>query len=578
MPIYRNRFVQINQYLILSAFVFICFSVNAQTTYIPLGSKEYNLIDRLEIKTRMEGLTFSQVKPYARRSVVQNAEMIDSILQTNSSYAGITAIDRENMQRFFMNNSEWSKPRDSYKSHKPVFGDNGIYKTKGNLLEVNKGDLFLAINPVVYFTAGKENNNDKILYQNTRGITARGMISRRLGFNAYFTENQERDPLYVQSWISQNLAVPGAGNYKTTAYGITGGVADYFDARGSVTWNVAKYVDMQFGYDKNFIGNGFRSLYLSDFSNNATFLKINTKIWKFNYENLFFELYDKHDPSGGTVFPRKYARVNYLNINANKWLNVGVFESVVFGRQNHFDIQYMIPVMFIRPAESNIGSGDNSMVGFDAKANIAGKFQVYSQILFDELKVKDWLSKNGWWANKQGYQFGVKYIDALGVKNLDLQGEVNFVRPYTYQHFDSVSSYSHYNQPFAHPLGANFKEFIGIAKWQPTQKLYIQITGMHYMQGLDSGGINFGSRPLELYTNRPYENGVIKDYGYRIGDGLKVNTNIVQGIISYEFKENMFVDLTGFYRNYKVANAEAQNTTTVSLSFRWNIGRREFMF
>ena len=102
---------------------------------------------------------------------------------------------------------------------------------------------------------------------------------------------------------------------------------------------------------------------------------------------------------------------------------------------------------------------------------------------------------------------------------------------------------------------------------------------MHYIQGLDSAGINFGSNPFELYTNRPLDdNGAIKEFGFRIGDGLKVNTNIVQGIISYELKENMFIGLTGFYRNYKVENADAQNTTTLSLSLRWNIGRREFMF
>ena len=47
---------------------------------------------------------------------------------------------------------------------------------------------------------------------------------------------------------------------KTTGY-------DYFDARGYFTFNVTKYIDVAFGYDKNFIGNGYRSLFLSDFGN-----------------------------------------------------------------------------------------------------------------------------------------------------------------------------------------------------------------------------------------------------------------------------------------------------------------------
>jgi hypothetical protein len=60
-----------------------------------------------------------------------------------------------------------------------------------------------------------------------------------------------------------------------------------------------------------------------------------------------------------------------------------------------------------------------------------------------------------------GLQLGAKYINALGIKNLDLQLEYNRVRPFTYSHRDSVANYTHYNQPMAHPLGANFSETIG---------------------------------------------------------------------------------------------------------------------
>ena len=56
------------------------------------------------------------------------------------------------------------------------------------------------------------------------------------------------------------------------------------------------------------------------------------------------------------------------------------------------------------------------------------------------------------------YKLGGKYFDAFTVKNLDLQGEMNMVRPYTYTHYDSTANYTHYNQPLAHPLGAGFAE------------------------------------------------------------------------------------------------------------------------
>src|SRR5262249_31527630 len=152
--------------------------------------------------------------------------------------------------------------RDYYYSKKPFIG---LYKTKAHLLEVNNKDFFLALDPVVYFSVGKENNNSKILFQNTRGLTARGMISKKVGFSLYFTDNQERDPIYVNEWIQQHNAVPGTGFYKNSD-GTNTRKVDYFDARGSVSWNVAKFIDMQFGFDKHQLGPGYRSLYFSDFS------------------------------------------------------------------------------------------------------------------------------------------------------------------------------------------------------------------------------------------------------------------------------------------------------------------------
>ncbi len=98
---------------------------------------------------------------------------------------------------------------------------------------------------------------------------------------------------------------------------------------------------------------------------------------------------------------------------------------------------------------------------------------------------------NGWWGNKQGFQLGMKYIDLFSVKNLDLQLEANVMRPFVYSHNDSVANYSNYNQPLAHPLGANFDEYIAILRWQPGVKWNTTFKMIYYKQGLDSAGVNF---------------------------------------------------------------------------------------
>ncbi len=111
--------------------------------------------------------------------------------------------------------------------------------------------------------------------------------------------------------------------YKNTGW-------DYSDARGGVTFNAAKYIDFQFCHDKNFIGNGYRSLFLSDFGNNYLFLKINTKIWKLNYQNIFIELnpqFPTEVRGQDLLLDKKYAAIHHLSFNATKWLNLGLFEA-----------------------------------------------------------------------------------------------------------------------------------------------------------------------------------------------------------------------------------------------------------
>ena len=99
---------------------------------------------------------------------------------------------------------------------------------------------------------------------------------------------------------------------------------------------------------------------------------------------------------------------------------------------------------------------------------------------------------------------------------------------------------------------------------------------MVYKQGLNIGAENFGNNPL-LPNTPPHR---LKDYGFEIGSGQTVNTAYGSLVVSYEFKENLFLELSGMGRSYKVeGNAGlSDNTSVISAAFRWNINRREFVF
>jgi len=146
-------------------------------------------------------------------------------------------------------------------------------------------------------------------------------------------------------------------------------------------------IDIAFGYDKNFIGNGQRSLFLSDFSNSALFLKLNTRIWKLNYQNLFMELQTNERQGADVLIPKKYAAMHHLDLAVTKWLNVGLFEGVIFGREDHFEFGYLNPIIFYRSIEQQNNSFDNAVAGLDLKANVAKHFQFYSQFLLDEFNM-----------------------------------------------------------------------------------------------------------------------------------------------------------------------------------------------
>lgn len=541
----------------------------AQSSLLPQQTKYQQMLDRLEIKAQKDSvLNFSFVKPQNRKMLVERAEL----LLKNDSLDGnlkLSNVDRANLQSFFANNIEWvSGDKSAYDSKHPIW--NTIYKTKANFFQVDQKDFFLAINPVLQFQVSKEKNNSESLFLNTRGISGRGLIAKKIGFDFYLTDNQERTPGFVQKWVDSFHAVPGAGFYKpfkTTAY-------DYFDGRGSLYFNVTKYINVQFGFDKNFYGNGYRSLFLSDFANNYLFLKLSTRIWKIDYEMLVNELVpqDKDANNGNTIVDKKYSTIHRISMNVTKWLNVGLFDNVVYGRTNSIELAYLNPVIFLRPAESNNGSADNSIIGIDLKANVAKRLQFYSQIMLDEFVWNHVKAQDGWWGNKYGIQAGMKYIDAFGIKNLDIQGEINAVRPYSYSHYDSVANWTHYNQPLAHPIGANFVEGIGIIRYQPFRKLSIQAKLIAWRQGLDSAGTNYGGNVFKDYNTRP------GDYGFNIGSGAKgtgVNGSLWVG---YEVLENLFIDGSFMYRKLSVPSYTSynSNTTMFTLGLRLNMFRREY--
>ena len=544
----------------------------SQSDNLSLGTKDYTLLDQLDVKLKNDStIGFSTVKPFNRQTFTARVEYIDSLDRAGALPFTLSAIDRYNIRNFLMDNSEWTTHyTDSFHVKKPIF--NTFYVTPSHLIAVDTKEFEMRVDPVLNLQVGKANDGSNTLYQNTRGLLFRGSIDHKIGFYTYISDNQERDPAYVGEWVRAHNAVPGVGFYKNLGAS-TNDAYDYFDFRGGVTFNVAKYIHVQYAYDKLFIGNGFRSLELSDFSNDYLFLRLNTRVWKLDYEMIIAQTIQSVPQVGREPKAQNYMAIHHLSAQLAKWLNIGLYENIMENGNNGLQLSYLNPVIFYRATESNLGAAGKANIAFDAKSNIGRHVQLYGTLLFNEFQYDQIIHYgNGSWTNKQALQGGVKYINALGIKNLDLQGELNLIRPFCYTNFDSTTNFTHYNQPLAHPLGANVREFVALARYQPIPRLYLAGRIIYYLQGLDSAGENFGNNLFDTYNTRP------RDYGWHIGTGIPVHSTTLGFNASYEIFENAFLDLNTTYRTYDIQNQPKSSVFFYTVGFRMNIQRREFDF
>ena len=345
-----------------------------------------------------------------------------------------------------------------------------------HLIIMNGDDYKVTASPIINFSMGNELIEGKSTMINTRGIIVEGDLGKTISFYTSFSENQAVFPNYVDAFVRKNKVVPGQGYaryFKETGF-------DYAMSSGYVSYRANKMFAVQFGHGKHFIGDGYRSLLLSDNTFNYPYLRIQTTFGKVQYTNLYTEFMDinyftthRVDNKDQMGYPKKYMSSHYLSLNATKRFSLSLYEAVVW-RMNHapgssgFDVNYLNPIAMLRPIEFSVNSPDNVLVGINTKYKLPFSSYLYGQIILDEFSLTDLRQDNGFWANKYGYQLGFKMFDAFKIESLTLQTEYNLVRPYTYAHHNPEQNYAHYNQPLAHPLGANFSEMLFLAnyKWK----------------------------------------------------------------------------------------------------------------
>lgn len=313
-----------------------------------------------------------------------------------------------------------------------------------HLLSIKNDEYTFYADFIPDFQMGRDfANGGKNTWLNTRGYQVGGSIKDKFFFFSSGYENQAVFTDYIDDYINENSVVPGQ------MFGKIGNkVQDWTYVTALVSYSLSKNLNLSLAYDKNFIGDGYRSMLLSDISSNSTSFKANAKFGNVNLLSIWSYMLDPRamETKGSrTASLRKYGSFQYADWNVNNRFSVGLFYSLLWGEKlmPNPDLDILEPI-------AQGGSASSMQIGLNTKYKVLKNTALYGQLLI-----------NHEWAT----QIGVRGFDAFGIKRLSFLAEYNYAKPYSYSANNLLTNYSNYSQPLAHPFGANFSEIVGIANY-----------------------------------------------------------------------------------------------------------------
>ena len=549
---------------ILTFIFFVSNNLIAQHTYIPFNPATNYMIDRFEIKngTLNNDYFHTSTKSYRRQAIANYAT---EIFKNDSN---ISKQDQFNLAYLLTDNFEWANS-DLTLSKKPFLKE--FYKQKAGLLSAQVTDFNLVVNPVLNYQVSTVDYNGKNVLLNNRGIEIRGNITNKIGFYTQVSDEIMRPLPVVFQEAKRTGVYQGIGFYKSD-----GKEVNYFLSSGYVSVSPNKYMDFQLGHGRQFIGDGARSFIVSNNAVDNFYVRLNTRIWKLNYTNIFNE-YRDYSTGAYVIQPRHYSATHHLSVNVGKKLNIGIFETIIFQRDSGhassgFEVNYLNPIIFYKSIENGLNSTDKAVLGANMKYNFLKHFSAYGQLVLSEMVLNEIINNRGWWGNKWAYQLGLKYIDVFGINNLDAQLELNVCRPFMYTSYSSLQTNTNYNQPLAHPLGANFYETLGVLRYQPAKRINMQLKGVYYAIGYDTLGGNVGQN-----IGLSYRSNSVGIYGNEIAQGQITKVLFIDYMASYMLKHNLFFDCGFTYRYCRSAiNDLNSENLFLNIGVRLNMARREY--
>jgi hypothetical protein len=417
-----------------------------------------------------------------------------------------------------------------------------------HLIDIKKPNSTFYADLLPDFEIGRDFAGSKTTSLTSLGFQVGGTIGSKWYYNVSGYASSAVFPDYLNTYINQVGIIPGQAYDRTLGQNVS--QWDYLTAVISYTPN--KYLNISAGRDKTFIGDGYRSMLLSDYASPYPFFKLIGTLGNVRYMAMWTYMNDPATTSQYDINRKKFGVFHYLDWNVSNRISLGFFENITGfftddnGQKRPFDLNYINPIIYMQSINNSSDDPDKSMLGLTGKYKITNGITAYGQFALNEFHSADFFSSNGAVDNKYGWQLGLRGPNLFGIQNLNYLLETNNAKPYTYSARSAIENYSENGEPLAHPWGANFRELVALLNY--TYKRFDFSAEADFGRyGLDENGLDYGKNIFEVYTSAP------QAFGNYTTQGLTTNMYYFEGKVAYVLnpKYNLRIELGGLIRDEK---------------------------
>jgi hypothetical protein len=437
---------------------------------------------------------------------------------------------KKSIETFYPANESQLNLHDLIKDTTKQYLNLSEYLFKHPVFQLNKEGASLMFHPFLHISKGMDNFDSTEtsfpLFRNTRGVFVEGQYNK-IAFNFAFAENQagfqdyessyfnSRGELYVrfEGYSLQNAVIPGGSRTKP----FKEGAYDYAFSFGNIRFAFSKKVELELGNNQHFIGNGYRSLLLSDNASYAPYVRFNWQIHpKWRYQILYKKQLNLiRKPITYAVessYETKIFAASYLTYKPIESLSISLFsggnqlrdDSLV---KKSFHPEQILPLpLFQNDLLLNNSSSINGITGLNIDY-ARERTRWYGQIVVDKFGKQLLIA----------HQLGCYIKNPKKINNTLLQIEWNSVPQNFYASSDHKLSYSHFNLPSAHPKGNNFNELFLKLGTEFYKRFYVSAKSSTYFT--KGGTLNQQFEANSIFTS--VKPSLIKN-GYTVVGALEV--------------------------------------------------------